>query len=94
MYCVLLKYFFSPPYLLVLTVNGSDPLTGECTLTNVKPHSTLFSKRPPTHKNGEGETKFTKQLQHVFISKGHKHEGVINIAGFTKNKKVKIMRYK
>ncbi len=44
---------FLPLRLLAITLDGSDSLTGECTLTKVQPHSSKPSQRPQKLQDGE-----------------------------------------
>lgn len=47
------KVCFIPLRLLAITLDGSDSLTGECTLTKVQPHSSQASQRPQKLQDGE-----------------------------------------
>lgn len=78
--------------LLAITLDGSDSLTGECTLTKVQPHSSQpLPKAPKTARWGENKTvtmtPFFMVIACVHLAKVTSKR-VINIAGIIENNEI------
>lgn len=79
---------FLPKHLLAITLDGSDSLTGECTLTKVQPHSSQPSQRAPKtarwEKKRNNDPVFHGCVACVHLAKVM-NKRVINIAGIIVN---------